>query len=108
MNTDNLKISTLHKQISMIAYTCNPGSLGGRSIGSQPAWANSTRLYLKNKLKRKKSGGVAQVVEHGSTKLETLNSIPGYKQKKKKKKKITLSIIHDKVINNLKYLELNV
>jgi hypothetical protein len=45
------------------------------------------RLYLKNKLKAKKTGGVAQVVECWLSKHEALNAIPRTAKKKKKRKK---------------------
>jgi hypothetical protein len=45
------------------------------------------RLYLKNELKAKKTGGVAQVVECWLSKHEALNAIPRTAKKKKKRKK---------------------
>jgi hypothetical protein len=60
------------------------GSLSKASLGS------SMRVYLKNKLKAKRTDGMAQVLESLSSTLKALSSspvLPYHKNKKTKKRK---------------------
>jgi hypothetical protein len=68
-----------------VAHTCNPSYSGGRDQedhGSKPAQAYSLRdpnLKIHN---TKRAGGVAQVVEHLSSKSEALSPKPEFHKKK--------------------------
>jgi hypothetical protein len=50
-------------------------------MSSRPAWAKLARLYLKDKMKTKGLGVVAQVLECLSSKSEALGLIPTLKKK---------------------------
>jgi hypothetical protein len=74
-----------------VAHACNPSYPGGRDQEDHsfwPAQTNSSLETLSCKYPtQKRAGKVAQVVEHLSSKCETLNSNPPKKTKKQKKKK---------------------
>jgi hypothetical protein len=66
----------------MVVHVYNPNYLGGRGrrIKYEAGPGKSTRLYLKNKLKSKRTGGTAQEVERLPTKCESLSFFPHYCQ----------------------------
>jgi hypothetical protein len=84
-------ISTLPSQIGIVtslkancgagtvAHDCNSSCLGGagmRIISLQLAWVNLVRSCLKNKIKTKRAGSIAWVVELLCSKQKSLDSIP--------------------------------
>jgi hypothetical protein len=68
----------------MMVHTCNPNHLGGKSrrIVVQSHLGQRARPHLKNKLKAKGLGGVAQMVDHLNSKHKALSSIPSTTKKK--------------------------
>jgi hypothetical protein len=69
----------------MVAHTHSPSYLGGQDKNNSVKAGTGkviTRLYLRNKLKAKQTGVMAQVVEHLPNKCKTLNSSPSTRKKK--------------------------
>jgi hypothetical protein len=63
----------------MLVHIYNPSNMGGisRRIKVQTSLGKTVTPYPKNNLsKKKKSGGMVQVVQHLSTKSEALSSSP--------------------------------
>jgi hypothetical protein len=58
---------------------------GGRRITVHFQLGKTIELYLKSKLKAKRTGGVAQVIEHPLCKCKALSSDPSNTKKQKKK-----------------------
>jgi hypothetical protein len=79
----------------MVVHTCNPSYEGDRVGGlrSEAGEGKSSRPYLKNKLKQNRGEGMAQVVEHLSSKSKTLSSNPNSAKKKKKKKQANVGLL---------------
>jgi hypothetical protein len=94
----------------VVTHTCNPSCScnpsysggGGRRTGSESSLGKSARLYLKNKLKSKRTGvgGVAQVVECLPGKLEPLTLISST-TKIKLKPKMCLSSVKKEIASEV-------
>jgi hypothetical protein len=68
-------------RLGMTMYACNPAS---QEVGKSPPEASpgkSARPCLKSKLKIKRGGAMAQVVEHLSSKHESMVKSPGPQKK---------------------------
>jgi hypothetical protein len=85
-----------------MAHVCNPIYSGGRDqedLGLKPAWANTSRPYLKKTHYKKRADGVAQEVECLPSKREDLSS-NSITAKGKKKNNLLLLIKTQCIYNN--------
>jgi hypothetical protein len=83
------RFHSVYSSSAPVVHTCNPSCSGGRNQenhSSKPARANNLRdLISKNPIRKKRAGGMVQVVDHLLCKHETSSSNPSDQTKRKTK-----------------------